>query len=177
MNRLKHNRCYLAGAMEKDATNGVEWRQEIQNVLSDLKICWLDPTDKPTEIGRETLATKQELITAREAGDYEAVAHLMKTIRCVDLRMTDISDFLIVNLDPDVPTFGTLEEISNANRQKKPVLVHIVGGKNRAPLWLLAMLPHQLIFSEWSGIHAYLRHIAHDEVIDRLNRWYFFDLR
>jgi len=37
------------------------------------------------------------------------------------------------------------------------------------------MLPHQLIFSTWDDIYRYLRHIAHDPVIDRLNRWYFFD--
>ena len=44
----------------------------------------------------------------------------MKIIRCVDLRMVDISDFLVVNLDPDIPTFGTHEEIANANRQRSP---------------------------------------------------------
>ena len=38
------------------------------------------------------------------------------------------------------------------------------------------MLPHQLIFSTWPEVYAYIRGIAHDPVIDRLNRWYFFDL-
>jgi hypothetical protein len=33
-----------------------------------------------------------------------------------------------------------------------------------------------MIFSTWEDLCAYLRHIAHDAVIDRLNRWYFFDL-
>ena len=61
MNRLNNSRCYLAGAMEKDATNGVEWRQAIQVALADLGICWLDPTCKPTEIGRETLEGKNAL--------------------------------------------------------------------------------------------------------------------
>ena len=65
MNRLADNRCYLAGAMEKDATNGIEWRQAIQVALADLHIRWLDPTNKPTAIGRETLETKQELVQAR----------------------------------------------------------------------------------------------------------------
>jgi nucleoside 2-deoxyribosyltransferase len=176
INRLRNNRCYLAGAMEKDATNGVEWRQAIQESLADLQVCWLDPTHKPTEIGRETIETKVALIQAREAHDYEAVRNIMKTIRCVDLRMTDISDFLIVNLDPTIPTFGTHEEIANANRQKKPIIVHLIGGKEATPLWLLAMLPHQLIFSTWEEIHHYLRHVAYDPVIDRLNRWYFFKL-
>jgi len=175
MNRLKHARCYLAGAMERDASNGVEWRDTLKLALVDLKICWLDPTKKPTEIGQETIETKKEMMAARKAGDYEAVHNLMKIVRCVDLRMTDISDFLVVNLDPDVPTFGTHEEIANANRQKKPIIIRVTGGKERTPLWLLAMLPHQLIFSTWGEIHRYLRHVAHDTVIDRLHRWYFFN--
>ena len=176
MNRLLNSRCYLAGAMEKDESNGAEWRQAIQAELTELGIYWLDPTDKPTETGKETPETKQELIQAREAKDYDAVHALMKIIRCVDLRMVDVSDFLVVNLDPSVPTFGTHEEIANANRQKKPIIIRIVGGKERTPLWLLGMLPHSLIFSTWGEVYQYLRHIASDRIIDRLNRWYFFSL-
>ena len=62
-----------------------------------------------------------------------------------------------------------------ANRQKKPVLVRIEQGKEHT-LWLYGMLPHQMIFSTWDQVKTYLRHIAHDPVIDRLNRWYFFNL-
>ena len=60
--------------------------------------------------------------------------------------------------------------------RKKPVLVHYEQGKANAPLWLYGMLPHQMIFSTSADLYAYLRHIAHDPEIDRLNRWYFFDL-
>ena len=34
---------------------------------------------------------------------------MMKTIRAVDLRLVDISDFMIVNLDLNVHPCGTLE--------------------------------------------------------------------
>jgi len=161
--------------MEKDENNGVEWRQKIQVELADLKIYWLDPTNKPTTIGFETEETKRLLFNLRQQGNYDEVKKIMKTIRCVDLRMTDISDFLIVNFDSSIPTAGTHEEISNANRQKKPILVHMMDGKQNTPLWLLAMLPHQLIFSTWDELYSYLRHIAHDDSINRLNRWYFFN--
>ena len=73
--------------MEKDCTNGMEWRQAIQDDLSDLGICWLDPTCKPTDIAQETVKTKEALFQAREAGNYEAIHKTMKIIRCVDLRM------------------------------------------------------------------------------------------
>jgi hypothetical protein len=161
--------------MEREADNGMGWRQSLKESLSDLGVFWLDPTQKPTDIGAETLETKQELLQARAARDYDAVHKLMRIIRCVDLRLVDISDFLILHLDPDTPSYGSWEEVAQGNRQKKPIIVHVKGGKERTPLWLLAMLPHQLIFSTWDEVHHYLRHIAHDAVIDRLNRWYFFN--
>ena len=76
----------------------------------------------------------------------------MRPIRCFDLRCTDVADFLIVHLDAAVPTFGTIEEITNANREKKPILVHIEGGAQTASCWLIAMIPHELIFSTWGGL-------------------------
>ena len=47
----------------------------------------------------------------------------MKQIRPVDLRMVDICDFLIVNLDLEVHATGTYEELYWANRCIKPILV------------------------------------------------------
>ncbi len=176
MNRLQHTRCYLAGAMEKDETNGIEWRRQIQKDLGNLGVTWLDPTNKPCDIACETKDTQGELLQLRKVHEYDKVREKMKLIRCVDLRMTDISDFIVVNIHPDIPTAGTHEEIANANRQKKPIIVRVAGGKNKTPLWLLGMLPHQLIFSTWEEVHQYLRHIAHDPIIERLNRWYFFNL-
>jgi hypothetical protein len=174
MNRLLNTRCYLAGAMENDADN-VSWRQAIKTELADLHILWLDPTDKPIQIARETPDTMREMVEARKRGDYDAVRRQMKLIRSVDLRMTDITDFQVVNIDPRVPTWGTPEEIANANRQKKPIIARIATGKENTPLWLLGEIPHELIFSTWLEVHQYLRHIAYDQVIDSLGRWYFFD--
>jgi hypothetical protein len=176
MNRLLNTRAYLAGPMEAEPDNGVGWRQRLVAELADLGVCWLDPTDKPTDIAVESLETRQQLARDREEGNYDALARTMKLVRCVDLRLTDIADFLVVHLDAALRTCGTWEEIANANRQKKPVLVHYEQGKANVPLWLYGMLPHQMIFSTWADLYAYLRHIAHDPVIDRLNRWYFFNL-
>ena len=100
----------------------------------------------------------------------------MKTIRSVDLRLVDISDFVIVNLDLDVHPCGTLEEIFWANRQKKPIVVHMVQGKSHTPDWLFGTIPHQMIFSNWEDIQDYLKHINSDENIDTYNIWYFLNL-
>ena len=175
LNRLAWNRGYLCGAMDRVADGGVEWREKIKEALADLKVFWLDPCRKPIKLGVEDLENRKLRHEAKARGDFEYVRMEMKQIRPVDLRMVDICDFLIVNIDLEVHCCGTYEELFWANRMKKPVLVRIVQGKENTPDWLLATLPFEMFFSTWDDVYVYMRHIAHDPVIDRLNRWYFFD--
>ena len=175
MNRLALNRGYLCGAMDRAADGGVGWRQDLKNSLKDLKIFWLDPTRKPINIGIEDLENRTLRHKAKQAGDFEFVCAQMKQIRPVDLRMVDIADFLVVNIDLEIHACGTMEELFWANRCKKPILVHTKQGIEHTPDWLFGVLPFEMFFSTWSDVKKYLRHIAHDPVIDRLNRWYFFD--
>ena len=100
----------------------------------------------------------------------------MKTIRSVDLRLVDISDFLIVNLDLDHYACGTWEELFLANRSKKPIVIHIEQGKQNTPDWLFGTIPHQMIFSTWLELQSYLQYIDGNSQIEHHNRWRFFDL-
>lgn len=175
MNRLAFNRGYLCGAMDRVQDGGVEWREYLRSQLIDLKILWLDPTDKPINIGVEDLENRQHRHRCKQAGDFEAVRQEMKQIRSVDLRMVDICDFMVVNLDMNVHACGTYEELFWANRMKKPCLVRVAQGKRDCPDWLFGTLPHQLIFSTWEEVTAYLRHIAKDDHIDHFCRWRFFN--
>jgi len=175
MNRLALNRGYLCGAMDRVLDGGVGWRQHLIQSLKDLKILWLDPTRKPIDIGVEDLENRALRHKAKRAGDFECVRGQMKQIRPVDLRMVDICDFLVVNLDMQVHACGTYEELFWANRMKKPVLIRIEQGIEHTPDWLFGTFPFEMIFSTWDQVTTYLRHIAHDPVIDRLNRWYFFN--
>ena len=101
---------------------------------------------------------------------------MMKTIRTTDLRLVDISNFLVVNLDLDVHPCGTYEEIFWANRQKKPILIHMEQGKKNAPDWLFGTIPHQMIFSSWDEIKEYLRNIDSGKYFKTYDRWYFFNV-
>jgi hypothetical protein len=101
---------------------------------------------------------------------------MMKVIRRVDLRLVDISDFLIVNLNLDIHPCGTYEEIFTANRCKKPILIHMEQGKNNAPDWIFGTVPHQMIFSRWDDLKSYLIHINKDENIESYKRWQFFNV-
>jgi hypothetical protein len=174
-NRLKHTRGYLCGAMDRVADGGEEWRIALQRELADLEVYWLDPSHKPIDIGIEDTGTRAFANEMKSHGNFEAVTPQIKTIRCVDLRMVDIADFLVVNIDMDVHACGTYEELFLANRQKKPIIVHIEQGKAHVPNWLLATLPHEMIFSTWEEVDQYIRHIAHDPVIKHFNRWFFFN--
>ena len=175
MNRLALNRGYLCGAMDRVIDGGIGWRQDLIDSLSDLNILWLDPCRKPIDIGVDDLENRELRHKAKRSGDFEFVRNQMKQIRPVDLRMVDVADFLIVNIDLQVHATGTYEELFLANREKKPILVRVAQGIENCPDWLFGTLPFEMIFSTWDEVKTYLRHIDHDPVIDRLNRWYFFN--
>jgi|694.fasta_scaffold100828_2 nucleoside 2-deoxyribosyltransferase len=174
LNRLNGQRCYLAGAMDRVKDRGATWRDNITPILENFGVSVFNPLKKPTDVGLETpdiIQYKQQL---KSNGQYDELTKLMKTIRSVDLRMVDICDFLVVNLDIDTHPCGTLEEIFLANRQKKPIIIHIEQGKKLTPDWLFGTIPHCLFFSSWPELHEYLKHINSDQNINTLNRWYFF---
>lgn len=177
MNRLLHQRVYLAGAMDRVSDRGNGWRDTITPFLESLGVIVFNPIKKPIMIGQEDEATHRFKTKLKLEKKYDELSQLMKIIRSVDLRLIDISDFVIVNLDLDVHPCGTYEEIFWANRQKKPIIVHMVQGKQKAPDWLFGTIPHDMIFSSWQEIQDYLTHIHSAVKIETFNRWYFFNAK
>jgi hypothetical protein len=176
LNRFRNQRVYLAGAMDRVPDRGAGWRDSISPFLQEMGISVLNPLNKPTNIGLEDDSTHKFKNLLKEHGKWDELSELMKTIRSVDLRLVDISDFLIVNLDINTHPCGTLEEIFWANRQKKPIIVHMEQGKEHTPDWLFGTIPHQMIFSNWSEIKNYLIYINSSEEIETYKRWYFFSI-
>jgi len=174
-NRLRHSRGYLCGAMDRVTDGGEAWRIELQKELVDLEAYWLDPTHKPIDLGIEDAESRERVRRYKHANRYDLAAAEGKLIRAVDLRMVDISDFLVVNLDLEAYPCGTMEEVALANRQKKPIITRIEQGKENVPNWLLYMYPNEMIFSTWPEVYAYLRHVAFGESVEHYNRWFFFD--
>mgnify|MGYP001345055344 FL=1 len=162
--------------MDRVIDRGKGWRQEITPFLQSLGIVVFNPITKPTEIGLEDHDTHLVKTKLKKKKRYEELSSMMKVIRSVDLRLVDISDFLIVNLDLDIHPCGTYEEIFWANRQKKPIIIHMVQGKEHTPDWLFGTVPHQMIYSDWNDIYGYLEHINSSENINTYNRWYFFNI-
>jgi len=174
MNRLRGMRAYLGGAMDRVADGGVGWRRTIGEWLRQRSVVTLDPTNKPIDIGIEDFENRKLRHEWKRTGNFDQLAHDMRKIRCVDLRMVDISDFLVVNLDLDVHATGTYEELYLGNREKKPILVHIEQGKEACPDWLFGTIPHEHIFSAWYQLHDYLRKIDGDPDVAHDKRWMFF---
>lgn len=175
MNRLKGSRVYLSGAMEYCPDFGADWRKKVRSDLSDLGLVFLDPTDKPIDVLDEKTLI-QNIKVGRATEDYDSIARDVKLIRHIDLRMCDMADVLIVNIDLTIPTCGTWEELFTANRAKKPILVRIVQGKASGPAWLFGTIPHQHIFSAWKEIYDYLNLVDSSDGTPDFNRWLFFTL-
>jgi len=176
LNRLKNQRVYLAGAMDRVPDRGVGWRSDITPFLEEMGVVVFNPIKKPSTEGREDSEIHDLKIKLKNEAKYDELSSLMKTIRGVDLRLVDISDFLIVNLDLDHYACGTWEELYLCNRSKKPILIHIEQGKEHTPDWLFGAVPHQWFFTEWEDMKSYLLHINSDENIQHYNRWRFFNI-
>lgn len=177
MNNLLNQRVYLGGPIDFCKNKGKSWRKEITPILHQYGLKVLDPTNKPTPIAREEsseyFALKAKL---RLEEKYDELAEIMKPIRNIDLRMCDISDFLIVYLDISIQSCGTWEELFISNKQKKPILVVCPQGKQHLSDWLFATIPHKCFFDNFDQLFEYLNYIdiTSEDKIDTMGRWKFF---
>lgn len=144
MNALRDTRVYLAGNMEY-TEDCVDWRDYVKTKLSDVGIKVLSPLDT-TFVDQKTEShdDRERLKRNRESGNLLAVHEYMRQVIQKDLRLIDLSDFVIVNFEIQKPTFGTMHEIVIADQQKKPIFL-IVNDKSKTPLWLMGLLkPHYI---------------------------------
>lgn len=173
--KLFGHRVYLAGAMDRVSDRGRGWRDSITPMLKALGLSIINPLNKPTETGLENKETAKYKSKLKANKNYDELSRIMKEIRAVDLRMVDISDFLIVNLDIATHPCGTYEEIFWANRQKKPILIKMMQGKEHTPDWIFGTVPHKFIFDSWNDMFYYIKRINTGMDAETLNRWCFLN--
>jgi len=174
VNRLRGTRCYLCGAMDLAADFGIGWRKRVRQEFDGRGVHWLDPTRKPIRMGVEDEASREQRRLNKQAGAFELVRAEMKPIRGTDLRMVNICDWMLVNIDIKVHACGTYREVFLGLDQGMPMLFHIEQGVEHTPDWLFAEVPWQNLFSSWGGIYRRL-HNVDQGWDDMYNDWYFFD--
>lgn len=134
---LKNARVYLSGPMdfvasrEEEKKNG--WRVRVKQFLQSYGAIVFDPWEKPKvrglhEYGREDVAT----IKLRKDWTFNPSKEgAKKRAKCaqsfwetlhIDLRMVDVSDFVISYCPTNIYSVGTPHEIIVARQQHKPVL-------------------------------------------------------
>jgi nucleoside 2-deoxyribosyltransferase len=170
-NILKNSKVYLAGNMEH--TSGAEgWREFVKNRLRPSKINILSPLDTkflgyPLESREDIVNMKQE----RARGNFKMVSNYMKNVIRKDLRLIDLSDFVIVNMEVLKPTFGTMHELVIAGQQKKPIFVSISEGKKECPLWILGLVDPEFIFDNIESVVDVILKIDDGSIKMDFERW------
>ena len=134
---LKNARVYLSGPMDFVASREEEkrsgWRVRIGEFLNSCGATVFDPWQKPKvrglhEYGKEDVASHHVRDiwtfeqTARGAKARDACTRAFWETIHIDLRMVDISDFIIAYCPTNIYSVGTPHEIIIARQQHKPVL-------------------------------------------------------
>jgi hypothetical protein len=136
-NMFKGMRVYLSGPMDFVASRAKEkkygWRNRVGQFLQSYDVTVLDPWNKPDirglyEYGKED----EQSVNARENWTFvpnaegartrgECAATFYQTLH-IDLRMVDLSDFIIAYCPTNIYSVGTVHEIVVARQESKPVL-------------------------------------------------------
>ncbi len=140
--KIKLFYTYLAGPIEFDTKDGGQsWRNSITPSLDKILLYCQDPCLT------EPLATDMTVIEAQEkfngwiqSGNYDFFTNKFEKIVDKDLRMVHKSDFLIVHLFPEIPTTGTIHEMGEAWRLKKPIYLIWKGAKSKLSKWALYLV-------------------------------------
>jgi len=158
MNNLKNTECYLAGNLE-NTDDAVSWRENATTVLKELGIVSLNPRIQCfTNQLNEDQESADFLKGLLAKGEHHTVKDFMQKIIRRDLRMVDRADFIIVNLEPKLPTYGTTHEIVVASLQRKPILLRM-DDKSKLPLWYCGLLDMSLVFEKWDDLYHYIRYV------------------
>lgn len=140
--KLDYACCYLSGPMEFVADHGVEWRRKIIKLCEEagLKIDFIDPTNKPGGEEMKIGENKDYQSQLKREGRWKELKDYVHGYRRFDLRFVDLSDFLIVVINPKVPQWGTSDEVYFAESQHKPIFFICEGGLSNLPNWLFDVI-------------------------------------
>lgn len=172
-NILDKTKTYLIGAMEY--TDGRGWRDDVTPFLEDMGVTVFNPYEKPfLNAPDENEDTHDRMGKLMAGGEYDEVANHFKQVRAFDLSMVDRSDFIVGYVNPKIPTFGTMEELTTAIKMKRPTFLVVEGGKQYTPLWIMGMMPHKYIYNSFDEVKTMLTNIDTGVKSIDSDRWRLF---
>ena len=158
-NPLFRTKCTVIGAMQY-GTDGRSIRAEMTNRLGQYGIVVYDHYNKPfIEAVREDEDRREYMKSLLDTGEYDKLSAL-RSIRTFDLKLIDISDFIVFVFDPKVPTCGSWEEFFWANRAKKPIFFINPAGKKTTPFWVFWTIPHKYIYESVDDFYGVIDSIC-----------------
>ncbi|MFZ4764999.1 MAG: hypothetical protein ACOYMN_08590 [Roseimicrobium sp.] len=134
-NILEKTRCYLSGPMDYVGSRVIEkylgWRAILAPILKCFAIRVLDPWNKPIIRGHDNYG-QEGVIPNKEQYEADFWTNAATRVRFerdfwetvhIDLRMTDLSDFVVAFVPTNIYSVGTVHEVIVARLQCKPVLM------------------------------------------------------
>lgn len=169
-NKLEFTTVYLAGPIDYADDHGIGWREDITKELSELGILVLDPTNKPGSLISEAHEEQELIKEYKKNRNWSSLCKFMKQIRRTDLRLVDMSDFIIAVIDTNVHMCGTYDEIFTAEDQHKPVLFIVPNGIESLSSWMYSVINPAEVFDSVDSCMTYIKNIDNGTLeLDR--RW------
>ncbi len=171
--KLKDSLCYLIGGIDYCPDAGKSWRKDIIhqcNVVNDLGIKFLDPTNKVEGLTEEVDSEQKYINRLKKLEKWDELKSFMKKVVRSDHKSIDFSDFIVVYIDVDNHMCGSYFELQSALTEKKPYFIIVKGGKANTPNWLFGILDHQYILPDVKSVVAELKGIS-SGTIETSDRW------
>jgi hypothetical protein len=163
--KLSGMRAFISGAIDRVADDGVEWRNNIKGLCKkkNIFINFLDPCDKPEELGQEIGKEKYRMENLKSLGKdtWKEAQKEVKKFKRIDYRMVDMCDIYIVYIDINVHMCGSYFECKVAEEERKPILMILADGMKKAdlPTWLVDLVNYDEMFLSVEECVDYLEKI------------------
>jgi hypothetical protein len=178
MNKLKGQLVYLAGFIDDNPELAKGWRDDMTEFLQGLGIGVFDPMDKPilNTFVHEDKNFVADVNTLKKEGKYDEVTSIMKEIVRQDLKMVDLSNFVILNIDRTCHMCGSYTEFTYSCMQRKPVLVYCKQGIKAISNWMWGLGDYNHFFEDWDALKQHIIDVDSGRNLDDLNgKWRFID--
>jgi len=118
---------------------------------------------------KSTIDEFNALHDAAAANDTKCKEHLTNMKKLFNSVVDSLSNL-------QIPTFGTIHEIVEARRQRKPVFMVWEGGKEECSAWIMWLVGHRNIFANVDELMTRLENISKGKTAYNADEWLLLDL-